>query len=175
MPFATEPPRAAVAGSRSLEASIFYGIPILQRALAWDGNGEVDQTGLKLRHLWHTSDHFALGLGLTTSVFLLGGHDVFAVEGEAVGRYYAWSVDDLSTFLEFSGGYMQSTDGIPPGGTEWNFTFSFGPGVAVPLERNLDVITGATFHHISNALGRKSPRNPSQNEGQLWLGFSVRL
>ncbi|MBK8099626.1 MAG: acyloxyacyl hydrolase [Planctomycetes bacterium] len=164
-----------VAGERSLELRPYYGVPILQKSLLWDGNGETDDAGAKLRHLWHLTDDLAIGGGLTAAVWLPGGHDILAGELEAVGRCYCLRRDTWGWFGEAAGGYVHSTDPIPPGGTEWNFTFSFGTGIEMPLQRDLDLQTGITYHHISNALGRENDRNPSQNEAQLWLGIAWRF
>lgn len=158
-----------------LDLRAYYGIPILQKSFFWDGNGEVDVFGFKARHLWFTSDHVALGAGLTLMNFLLGGADEYAAEAEAVGRFYVHSSPDWALFVETTGGFMQATDAVPPGGTEWNFTFSFGPGVDIPVGDGVDLVTGVTYHHMSNALGHENPRNPSQNEAQIWLGFDVRF
>jgi len=32
------------------------------------------------------------------------------------------------------------------------------------------LLGGAQFHHLSNAEGRMTPRNESQNELRVWLG-----
>lgn len=164
-------------GDRITDVRVFYGIPILQKSFFWDGNSEVDNAGLKARQLWQVSDASALGVGLTGANWFLGGADVQSIELEGVGRSFVYRSEDdaYGVFVEVTGGFQQATDSIPPGGTEWNFTFSFGPGVVVPLERSLDLQTGVTYHHISNALGRDTPRNPSQNEAQLWIGLAFRF
>ncbi|MCA8975227.1 MAG: hypothetical protein KDC98_10925 [Planctomycetes bacterium] len=163
------------AGDRSADFRVYYGFPILQKSFFWDGNGENDEAGLKMRHLWHLTDDFAIGLGLTGSAWFIGGPDAFAAEGEAVGRYYAYRSEDLGVFAELTGGWIQSTRPIPVGGTEWNMTFSFGPGFEVPFDDRLNLLGGVTYHHVSNALGHENRRNPSQNEVQGWIGFSYRL
>jgi hypothetical protein len=170
----TGAPRMPKEGDHVLDMRVYYGIPILQKSLLWDGNGEVDQFGMRFRYLTHTSDLVALGAGLSIMNFLLGGSDVQAAEADAIGRFYLHSEETWGAFLEVTGGYLQATDAIPPGGTEWNFTFSWGAGVDVPVGDDVDFIAGATYHHISNALGRQNPRNPSQNEAQLWVGSGPR-
>lgn len=45
-------------------------------------------------------------------------------------------------------------------------TFGFGGGVDLPVGAGTSLLLGATYHHISNALGRENERNPSQNEAQ---------
>lgn len=162
-------------GDTFLQARTYYGVPILQKSFFWDGNGETDEAGVKARHLWFLSDRIALGGGLTASVWFPSGHDILAGELEAVGRWYFFRGESLGVFVEGATGYVHSTDPIPPKGTEWNFTFSFGPGVDVPIAKNFDLIGATIYHHISNALGRQSPQNPSQNEVQILLGVAWRF
>ena len=79
---------------------------------------------------------------------------------------------DGAFFWDLGGGYQQSTDPTPTGGTEWNFTFGFGPGVDIPIASQRSILIGSTYHHTSNALGHANLRNPSQNEMRLWVGFA---
>ncbi|MGE3174657.1 MAG: hypothetical protein AB7O97_18640 [Planctomycetota bacterium] len=160
-------------GEREWQARVFYGVPLLQKSFFWDGNGEVDTAGLKLRHLWQVTDRFALGPGLTLQNWFAGGPDMQSAEVEAVGRFLG-QVGDLDVFAEFTGGFLQATRAVPIGGTDWNFTFSFGPGLRIPLDADHALDLGATWHHVSNALGRDNPRNPSQNEVQMWVGMAFR-
>ena len=162
---------------RVLDARAFYGIPILQKSFFWDGNGEVDAAGLKLREMWHATDAFAIGSGVTATNWFLDGEDAQSVEFEAVGRLIVHRADNdaYAWFFEAAAGYQYATDPVPEGGTVWNWTFSFGPGLLVPGSPNLDFQSGLTYHHVSNALGRENDRNPSQNEAQLWVGFALRF
>ncbi|MEZ5964324.1 MAG: hypothetical protein R3F56_10805 [Planctomycetota bacterium] len=149
----------------------FYGVPILRRSLFWDGDGEVDAYGGGAFLHWFLHDRFALGLGLEGDVFKAPGHDAYGIEGQLAARVYPYSTPDLGIFVDGTAGYLQTTEQVPPGGTEWNFTFSFGPGVEVPLYDASHLLIGGTYHHISNALGRQNQRNPSQNEFRFWVGL----
>jgi len=42
----------------------------------------------------------------------------------------------------------------------------------IPWGEGSSLLLGATYHHISNALGHDNPRNPSQNEARLWVGYA---
>jgi hypothetical protein len=159
-------------GDRTLQVQTYVGIPILQKSFFWDGNGEDDTAGGKARHLWHISDDLAIGAGLTGGVFFQSGGDAYVLEGEGVGRIYLYRSADYTVFAELTGGWMQSTRPAPQDGTEWNMTFSFGPALELPLGENTGFLTGLTYHHVSNALGRDNSRNPSQNEAQLWAGIA---
>jgi hypothetical protein len=66
---------------------------------------------------------------------------------------------------------MRTESEIPPGGTRGNFTFAAGPGAELPLGDGRSLLWGVEFHHMSNARGRQSARNPSQNEFLFWIGY----
>ncbi|MEZ5987689.1 MAG: hypothetical protein R3F30_00895 [Planctomycetota bacterium] len=163
------------AGDQTVDVRAWYGIPILRRSFRWDGNGEDDTAGVRARYLFHLSDSIAIGPGVAASTWFQSGADAYAGELEAVGRIYLHKSRSLGVFAELTGGWMQSTRPVPTDGTEWNMTFSFGSGIEVPLDPGMGLISGITYHHTSNALGRANDRNPSQNEGQAWIGLSFRL
>jgi hypothetical protein len=157
-------------GAQLVSTRVHYGIPILQKSFFWDGNGEVDNTGLSLQYHRYVEDGVALGLGTTAASWWTGGRDVYSAELEGLLRLHP--VRDWPLFLDGSCGYQLANDQIPPGGTVWNFSFSFGAGLEFPIDRGFSLLTGAHYHHISNALGRENVRNPSQNEARLWIGFA---
>ncbi len=160
------------AGDDSVEFRGFYGIPILQKSFFWDGNGEVDAWGFGGRYLHYVTGWLAMGAGLTASVWENPAHDAYAGEIEGVVRSQLWQTADWRLFFDLTGGHQQSSERVPPGGTHWNFSFSGGPGLEIPLGPRHNLLVGASYHHISNALGHESPRNPSQNDARIWVGFS---
>lgn len=165
-------PSLHAAGDRVAMVTAHYGVPILQRSLFWDGNGEVDTFGTGLHGLWFASDGVALGLGVDGGVFVNPGHKEYGAEGVAHLRGYPLDGDLQGLFLDGTTGYLQTTDRVPPGGTEWNFTFSFGLGYEQRLSEHDSLLFAFSYHHMSNALGRDNPRNPSQNEGRAWIAYS---
>lgn len=170
------PPRAASLrpglvrkqGEEFATARVHYGIPILQKSFFWDGNGEVDDTGIGLHWGHFVDDHVALGLGTNLVQWWTSGRDVQSAELEGLIRIYP--KEDWPVFVSGNGGFQLANDQIPPGGTVWNFTFGFGAGLDVPIAAGTSALFGVDYHHISNALGRDNPRNPSQNEARLWIG-----
>lgn len=164
-------------GDDSVDVRVFYGVPLLQKSFFWDGNGEIDVAGLQVRRMWQVDEDWALGVGATGANWFFGGADVQSLEVEGVARrmLYRSEGDTCGVFVEGGGGYQQARSAIPPEGTEWNFTFHFGTGVQVPVGEAVDLMTGLSYHHISNALGRDNPRNPSQNDVRLWIGLSFRF
>lgn len=156
-------------GAEFVSSRVHYGIPILQKSLYWDGNGEVDDAGLGLHWGRFVSDLAALGLGTNLTNWWTGGRDVQSAELEGLVRVYL--KEDWPVFVSGTAGFQFANDQIPPGGTVWNYTFSFGAGLDVPIVAGMSALFGVDYHHISNALGRDNPRNPSQNEARLWVGF----
>lgn len=164
-------------GDDSIDVRVFYGVPLLQKSFFWDGNGEIDVAGLQVRRMWQVDEDWALGAGLTGANWFFGGADVQSLEAEGVARrmLYRSEGDTCGVFVEGGGGFQQARSAIPPEGTDWNYTFHFGTGVQVPVGDSVDLMTGLGYHHISNALGRDNPRNPSQNDVRLWIGLSFRF
>lgn len=157
------------AGSSFAEVRAHHGIPILQRSFFWDGNGEVDDSGIGFHAGSCLTDHVALGVGSNLASWWTSGRDVYSIEAEGLLRAHPF--DTLPVFVDGTAGYQLANDQIPPGGTVWNFTFGFGGGLEVPLAAGTSMLAGLNYHHISNALGRDNDRNPSQNEARLWLGL----
>ncbi|MBL9076713.1 MAG: outer membrane beta-barrel protein [Planctomycetes bacterium] len=160
-------------GATFAQARGYYGVPILQKSLLWDGNGEDDDAGLGV-HVGHfAADDLAIGAGLNLGTWFYPGGNATSGELEGLLRWYP--VHDLPLFLDLHGGYQHATEPTPRGGTDWNFSFGFGPGIDLPVGDGCSLELGTTYHHISNALGRQNDRNPSQNEARLWLGVAWTL
>jgi len=167
------PPAAGVqhgAGDTFASVGAFYGVPVLGKSFFWDGNGEVDDSGLDLHAGRFVEEDVAIGVGSRFATWWTPGKDVYSGEFEGLLRIYP--VHSLPLFVDGTGGYQLANDDIPPGGTVWNFTFGFGSGVDLAVGDHSSVQMGATYHHISNALGRQNDRNPSQNEVRFWLGYA---
>lgn len=169
-----DPARAKVGldrtpGADFATARVHYGVPILQKSFFWDGNGEVDNTGIGVHWGRFVDEHLALGVGSNVINWWTGGRDVQSVELEGLIRVYP--KEEWPVFVSSTGGYQLANDQIPPGGTVWNFSFSFGVGVDIPVATGTSALVAVDYHHISNALGRENDRNPSQNEARMWIGF----
>jgi hypothetical protein len=149
----------------------YFGSPILRKSLFWDGNGEVATLGGDVFSHWFLTDSFALGAGLGGTVFQTPGDNALGTEAQASARWYPYASESFGVFVDGTLGYLRTTREVPPEGTRWNYTFSFGPGIDVPMGNDMHLLVGGSYHHISNAMGRQSQRNPSQNEARLWLGL----
>ena len=161
------------AGETFLQTRAYYGVPILQKSLLWDGNGEDDDAGIGVHVENFVADGLALGAGLDAGNWFQSGTDAQSGEIEGLLRWYPLA--DVPVFWDMHGGYQLATEPVPTGGTDWNFTFGFGPGVDVAIDDGCSLLFGCTYHHTSNALGRDNDRNPSQNEARFWIGFAWTL
>lgn len=157
-------------GANAAMVRAFYGVPILQKSLFWDGNGEVDDYGAGVAAFRFVSDGVMLGMGVNGSVWMEPGHDVYAAEWEGLLRYYPAA--EGMFFVDLGGGWVQGTEAVPTGGTDWNMSFQLGPGYEIPVSKGASVLLGACYHHTSNALGPQNDRNPSQNEIRFWVGWA---
>lgn len=160
-------------GERMITVRGIYGQPIRGKAILWYGKGDAPEAGLGLAHHWFVDDRFAFGAGLNVTRFAPIGDPAWGFEVEAGGRGYMLASPAAGLFVEAKGGYVRTGSPIPLGGTRDNYTFAFGPGAEVPLTGKLSLLGGVEFHHMSNAKGRDSPRNPSQNETRGWIGFGI--
>lgn len=159
-----------VAGDRMVVVSGHRATPILGKAIFWDGNGEVENAGLGVSNYWFAQDW--LGLRATANANYFAQDDAaVGIEFETGARLYALHYDGWSAYWDVTGGYQYANTPVPPGGTAWNYTFAGGPGADVRLTQSTDLLIGATFHHISNARGRASLSNPSQNDVRLYVGL----
>jgi hypothetical protein len=147
-----------------------YGVPILQKAIYWDGNGEDDNYGLGLYAFRFVNDGVAIGIGSNLGVWKTIGADAYSMEFETLLRWYPW--DEPRFYVDVTGGFIYATKGIPSGGTQANWSFSWGVGYDIPIGLQSSLMVGMLFHHISNALGRENERNPSQNEARFYLGYA---
>lgn len=144
-------------------------MPILQKSLFWDGNGEVDDYGAGVAAFRFVSDGVMLGMGVNGSVWMEPGHDVRRRVGRPAAVLPGRRRD---VFVDLGGGWVQGTEAVPTGGTDWNMSFQLGSGYEIPVSKGASVLLGACYHHTSNALGPQNDRNPSQNEIRFWVGWA---
>jgi hypothetical protein len=161
-------------GERMVYVQEHVGIPILGKSLAWDGQGEMNVFGATVGNLWFLSNSFALGPQLSFDMYKTGSEDIFAGQVDAMMRWYWINSSDIGIFLEGSMGFLFADKPVPPPGTRANESFAFGPGADIPLSSDVDLLFGFDYHHISNARGRHTPVNPSQDDLRIWIGMGFR-
>lgn len=151
----------------------FHGEPIKGRTLVWIGEGNVPNDGVSLQNYWFPEDRLAIGVGVDRIAFRPPGGSVIGWEFEARMRYHCLEMGKVGLFADLNGGWMVSERRFPPEGTRSNYTFSFGPGLEIPLRAGFSMLLGVELHHWSNARGRYATDNPAQNELFPWVGFGI--
>ncbi|MHC4952830.1 MAG: hypothetical protein ACYTGZ_02995 [Planctomycetota bacterium] len=164
-------------GDKMWNVTAAYGNPIVGKSLAWDGGGDAETLSAGATHYFFVSDRIAIGPRLTAVRFQETGEATWGGEIEGTMRWWFAEINEWKRagfFWDLSGGFLLTNQRVPPNGTRGNFTFSFGPGVEVPLNDTYSVFAGIEYHHLSNAFGRDSNRNPSENRLRFWIAWGVR-
>lgn len=161
------------AGERMWTANLEYGRPTRGKTLAWTGLGSADTYSISGSNYWFLSDRLSMGAGLTLTAFDQKDGWVSGIEPEALLRWHFAETESVSFFADGAVGFLYTSKSVPENSTDWNFTFSFGPGVEIPLSDSLKLISKFEFHHLSNAKGRQTVENESQNEGRFTIGIGM--
>ena len=161
-------------GDRMFVVGGFTGEPIVGKALAWVGEGDVPNKGIIIHNYVFLQDRVAIGAGIDLTQWNVHSDRVpgFDIEGKA--RYYFVDVGGAGIFGDFNAGVNIGRTKIPPDGSRKSYSFAFGLGAELPFDEAASVLVGGEFHHISNARGRYATDNPSQNEGLFWVGVGFR-
>lgn len=151
-------------GEEVQSVRVSYGDPIPGHVLAWNAAGEAESVNITVADRWFLTDRLSLGVGLTASNFDQEDESVLGGEIQGLLRWHFTEWKELSFFWDLDGGGLVTTEAIPPMSTSRNYTFDFGPGVEWSLDGAFSLLFGVQFHHLSNARGRESESNESQNE-----------
>jgi len=88
-------------------------------------------------------------------------------------RWHYVNTGDWSLYADVGIGLLVSPDDVPDGGTSFNFTPRVGVGLTRRLTQSgLRLITGARWHHVSNARIEGDDRNPDRDGILLYAGLS---
>lgn len=151
-----------------------YGEPIRGKSFAWTGLGTSDTYGVAVANHWFLSDRLSLGPSFTVTAFdMLSGQWIFGGEVEGILRWHFAEIGETSFFWDGTAGYLHTSKRMPPNSTDWNFTFGFGPGVEIPIGGDWKLLGTFQYHHLSNAKGRQTTENESQNEARITIGFGM--
>jgi hypothetical protein len=80
-----------------------------------------------------------------------------------------------SIYSDVAGGVLESSDRIPPTGTDFNFTIETGFGFTTHLWNRTDFLAGVRYLHLSNARQEGPDRNPSLNAVEGYVGLLFKL
>ncbi|MHC5027787.1 MAG: acyloxyacyl hydrolase [Planctomycetota bacterium] len=150
-------------GTRHLRIYAGHGVDLTD-----SGN---DETVVKVGLSNFIADGLALDLELDFVRTHQVGENAVGAGGSLLFRWHALNDVNWSLYLDGGLGILYSTNPVPQGGTQFNFTPQLGGGVEFELTPRLRGIFGARWHHISNA--NTSSNNPGRDHLLIYGGLSV--
>lgn len=139
------------------------------------GFGETDSSGdYNASFSLHTFlvDNVELTLEFGGWFFDQDTDDAWAGNFNLMFRWHFISRERFSVFAEAGAGMLLSTDEVPDGGSEFNFTPRAGMGLTWQFsEGPARLIAGARWQHVSNARTAGSDRNPGRDTGMIYAGL----
>lgn len=160
-------------GDRQAIFSASYGEPIGGESFGFVGHGDARNVGLAAAAQWFLLDRWAVGIRTGARYYDQTGGGVIALEVEGTARHYLFELGSVGVLFEVTGGGQLSSRDVPPGGTNTNWVFGFGPTLEIPLGEETDLLAGYQWRHLSNGKGGDSPQNPTQNDHRLWIGVAI--
>jgi|694.fasta_scaffold44516_6 hypothetical protein len=140
----------------------------------WAGDLDAINFGLgRIGVAWFFVDHFEVALYATLGGAAQPGTDAFVYGGDLEFRWHFLAEERWSVFASAGCGLVGSTEPVPPGGTELNFTPCVGAGVTLDVWEGTRLYLSARWFHLSNA--STSSDNPGFNGLGLWAGLSFAL
>ena len=146
------------------------------------GVGNVDVTnrrtkmgGVRAGVGYYLYENLALRLELTGYSVSTEPGDTSAIQGSFGFRQHLLAWGRSSIFIDVGGGIFEAGRRVPEHGTDFNFTFHAGPGIAIPIADGLDFEGGVRYFHLSNAELEGRQRNPSVNGPEFYLGLMYRM
>lgn len=143
-----------------------------------------DASELYLAHMgfgYHIWDNFSFNVELVGGGFHAdneggeSGHSAAAVGVDLLARYHFYRGEGWSLYGDAGSGFMQGTTSVPANGTHFNFTPQAGIGLLMNRDHNMDLITGARWHHISNARMNGIKQNPGYDGAMIYAGMLFRF
>lgn len=122
-------------------------------------------------------DDFSFNIDLGGGYFHQGRDDpgdAFGANLNLILRWHLVARDSYSLFVEGGAGVLGTTEEIPAGGTNFNFTpqAGFGATFALDEEKGSRLYTGVRWHHISNARIKGADDNPGRDAAMAYIGVS---
>ena len=160
-------------GDRQAVFSASFGEPISGKSLGFQGNGDARNVGVAAGSQWFLMDRWAVGVQTGLRYYHQTGGSAVAFELEGTARHYLFEIGPVGFLFEFNGGGQIASREVPPGGTDINWIFGFGPTIEIPLGDKTDLLIGYQWRHLSNGRGGGEPDNPSQNDHRIWAGVAL--
>jgi lipid A 3-O-deacylase len=115
------------------------------------------------------ADDISLDFELNFGYYRSRGGDALGGAFSILMRWHFWRADDRSwtVYVDGGAGMLVTTDEVPRGGSDFNFTPQAGLGASWDIGDNRRLFLGARWHHISNA--RIYSNNPGQDHGMIYV------
>jgi hypothetical protein len=136
---------------------------------------DVQMGGASVAFDYYTHTDFCLRCELTAWGVSTEAGDAAAGQGSLGFRHHFYQFGDSSLFIDVGFGIYEAGRRTPQNGTYFNFTFDTGIGVDHPIARNVDLIVGLRYFHLSNARLEGPEHNPSLNGPEGYVGVMFRL
>lgn len=102
------------------------------------------------------------------------GGPEYSLNTALVFRWHLLKGEGWSLFADAGGGFLFSTDSVPPGGSHINFTPRVGVGCTYEMPRlGGRLQAGLRWHHVSNARITGDRENPANDAPMIYVGFMI--
>jgi len=122
---------------------------------------------------WFFVENFEVALYAELGGAAQTSDGAFIYGGDLEFRWHLFAFDRWSIFASAGCGIIGSTEPVPPGGTQFNFTPCAGAGVTFDVWEGTRLYLSARWFHVSNA--STSSNNPGFNGLGIWAGLSFAL
>lgn len=115
------------------------------------------------------ADDISIDFELNFGYYRSTGGDALGGNFNILLRWHFWRAEDRrwTVYIDGGAGVLATTDEVPRGGSDFNFTPQAGLGASWDIGDNRRLFVGARWHHISNA--RIYDNNPGQDHGMLYV------
>jgi hypothetical protein len=152
-----------------------WSLEVLGAGMADITNRGVQMGGAAIATDYWVYPDFCLRCELTAWGVSSRDGDAGAGQGSLGFRHHFYKFGDSSLYIDVGFGVFEASRRVPESGTYFNFTFDTGIGVDHPIARNVDLLVGVRYFHLSNARMQGADHNPSLNGPEGYIGLMFRL
>lgn len=116
-------------------------------------------------------DNLSLDAELNVIYFSQVGDDAVGANLNISFRHHLLATDTWSLYGDAGAGILGTTEPVPADGSRFNFVPHAGVGMSFDVGRNMRLMTGVRWHHISNA--NTFRRNPGRDSVQGYVSLSL--
>lgn len=129
-----------------------------------------NEYGVAVGLKWFLVDDFAFAPTLDLWGFSQEGDNAFGGGLDLMFEWHFINRDAWSMYVDFGCGLLGTTQPVPSGGSQFNFTPQAGLGATFDVGQDRRWIIGVRWHHISNA--SLYSNNPGRDSIMVYTGLS---